>query len=132
MERWDFSLVSSAYLCNCFYFHAYHITNDGSIFFWVFLSRLLVGLGYDAPKRHLPFMLIYMIALVLNFFVFILKPIKEIRPTFTPMTVCLAGTHHFYSSEAAKRDMGYEPIVSLDEGIDETVRSFSHLSKKST
>ena len=106
---------------------AYHITNDEPIFFWTFLSRVLVGLDYAAPAHKLPFGLIYFFALLLHVFCIILKPIKEIRPTFTPMTVCLAGTHHYYSCEAAKQDMGYKPIVSLDQGLQETVASFSHL-----
>ena len=72
-------------------------------------------------------MLVYCIALFLQFIVFIMKPVYTLRPTFTPMTVSLAGTHHFYNCERAKKDMGYKPPVSLDEGIKITIESFSEL-----
>ncbi|XP_046332643.2 sterol-4-alpha-carboxylate 3-dehydrogenase, decarboxylating-like [Haliotis rufescens] len=108
---------------------AYHITNDEPIFFWTFLTRILTGLGYDAPKYNIPFMLVYLIALVLQFFCQLLKPVLEIKPTFTPMRVSLAGTHHFYSCDRAKTDMAYKPVVSLDEGIKLTVDGYPHLRK---
>ena len=112
-----------------FIFQAYNITNDEPIFFWEFLSRILVGFGYDAPKYHLPFMLIYFIAVLLQIICNIIRPIKDIKPTFTPMTVSLAGTHHYYSCERAKRDMGYKPIVPLNEAIKTTIGSFPYLQK---
>ncbi len=30
-------------------------------------------------------------------------------------------THHYFSIEKARRDLGYEPRVSIDEGIRRTV-----------
>ena len=75
-------------------------------------------------------MLVYIIAVILQFFVTVLKPIKEIKPTFTPMTVSLAGTHHFYNCDRAKKDFGYKPVVTLEEGIVLTCEHFSHLKNK--
>ena len=102
------------------------------MYFWGFLSRLLTGLGYAAPRYHLPYMLIYVIALHLRAVTLLLSPIKDIRVTFTPMTVALAGTHHFYSCEAAKRDLGYKPVVTVDKGITLTLASFPHLKNGAT
>ena len=76
-------------------------------------------------------MLVYVIAWILQIIVFVLKPITTIKPTFTPMTVSLAGTHHFYNCDRAKKDFGYKPIVSLDEAIQKTVESFPQLRNKS-
>lgn len=42
-----------------YYIQVYHITNDEPIPFWEFLGRILVGLGYAAPKFHLNYTLIY-------------------------------------------------------------------------
>lgn len=109
---------------------AYHITNDEPIEFWTFMTRMIVGLGYPAPKYHIPFWLVYMIALILQVFVVLLRPIKTIRPTFTPMTVALAGTNHYYSCDRAKKDFAYKPLVPLDEAIRITINSFSELKKK--
>ncbi|KAK2168786.1 hypothetical protein LSH36_14g06003 [Paralvinella palmiformis] len=110
---------------------AYHITNDEPIFFWDFLSKILTGLGYNAPKKNLPFWLVYIIAVILQVICFLLKPIKQIHPTFTPMTVSLAGTHHYYSCQRAIADMGYKPLVNLDDAIQKTVDSFPELRNTS-
>uniref|UniRef100_A0A8C4SMB7 Sterol-4-alpha-carboxylate 3-dehydrogenase, decarboxylating n=1 Tax=Erpetoichthys calabaricus TaxID=27687 RepID=A0A8C4SMB7_ERPCA len=108
---------------------AYHITNDEPIPFWEFLSRILVGLGYDAPRYHLPYLLVYYLAVMLSLVSLLLKPFLTFKPTFTPMRVALAGTYHYYSCEKAKCDMGYSPLVRLDKAIEETVQSYSHLRR---
>ncbi|XP_069027049.1 sterol-4-alpha-carboxylate 3-dehydrogenase, decarboxylating [Embiotoca jacksoni] len=105
----------------------YHITNDEPVRFWDFMSEVLVGLGYAAPRYHLPYTLVYVLALLLWLLSLILRPLVSFKPTFTPMRVALAGTHHYYSCERAKEDLGYKPVVSLKEGIARTVQSYSHL-----
>ncbi|XP_030836713.1 LOW QUALITY PROTEIN: sterol-4-alpha-carboxylate 3-dehydrogenase, decarboxylating [Strongylocentrotus purpuratus] len=108
---------------------AFFITNDEPVPFWSVLTRFLVGLGYDAPKYHLPYLLIYFISLIIEFICTLLKPFTNINVTFTPMKVAIAGTYHYYSCERAKKLLGYKPIVSLDEAIQRTVEHFEHLRK---
>ncbi|XP_037118055.1 sterol-4-alpha-carboxylate 3-dehydrogenase, decarboxylating [Syngnathus acus] len=105
----------------------YHITNDEPVRFWDFMSDVLVGLGYPAPRYHLPYTLVYGLALLLWLLSLVLRPLISFKPTFTPMRVALAGTHHYYSCERAKQDMGYKPPVCLKEGIERTVQSYPHL-----
>ncbi|XP_078682662.1 sterol-4-alpha-carboxylate 3-dehydrogenase, decarboxylating-like [Branchiostoma floridae x Branchiostoma belcheri] len=106
---------------------AFHITNDEPIPFWTFMSRILEGLNYPSPKMGLPYLLIYYLAAFLQLLCLLLKPIKEIKPTFTPMRVALAGTYHYYSCQRAKQLMGYKPVVPLDEAIKLTVKGYAHL-----
>lgn len=108
---------------------AYHITNDEPIRFWDFMSEVLVGLGYPAPRYHLPYLLVYGLALLLWMLALLLRPLISFKPTFTPMRVALAGTHHYYSCDCAKKDMGYSPTVSLKEGIKRTVESYPELRR---
>ncbi|XP_057285593.1 sterol-4-alpha-carboxylate 3-dehydrogenase, decarboxylating isoform X2 [Pezoporus wallicus] len=108
---------------------AFHITNDEPIPFWAFMSRILTGLNYDAPKYHIPYWLAYYLALVLSLVLWLLSPLVTIKATFTPMRVALAGTFHYYSCDRAKRAMGYTPVVSLDEAIERTVQSYPHLRR---
>ncbi|XP_075043288.1 sterol-4-alpha-carboxylate 3-dehydrogenase, decarboxylating [Mixophyes fleayi] len=110
---------------------AYHITNDDPIPFWTFISRVLIGLNYEAPKYKIPFVLAYYLAVFLSILVMILSPLVKIKPTFTPMRVALAGTYHYYSCERAKKDMGYKPVVSMDKAVEKTVQSYAHLKKAS-
>lgn len=108
---------------------SYHITNDEPIPFWTFLSRILVGLNYDAPKYCIPYWLAYYLALFLSLIVLILSPLVRIKPTFSPMRVALAGTFHYYSCEAAKKDMGYRPVVRLEEALEKTIQSYPQLRR---
>lgn len=110
----------------------YHITNDEPIRFWDFMSEMLVGLGYAAPRFHLPYWLVYGLALLLWLLTWVLHPFVSLKPTFTPMRVALAGTHHYYSCARAKEDLGYKPVVSLKEGIARTVQSYPHLRHNGT
>lgn len=112
------------------FFQAYHITNDDPIYFWDFLSKILIGLGYAAPRYKIPYTLLFYIALVVQFFCTLLKPLVVIKLTFSPMRVALAGTHHYYSCERAKNDFAYKPLVNMDKAIDLTVQSYAELRKK--
>ncbi|CAL1530907.1 unnamed protein product [Lymnaea stagnalis] len=106
---------------------AYHITNAEPIFFWTFMTRLLTGLGYPAPHIHLPYTLLYILALIMQFVAWVLSPITIISPSLSPMKVALAGTDHFYSCERAKQDMGYKPVFTLDQGLKLTMESYPEL-----
>lgn len=93
------------------------------------MSRVLTGLEYPSPRHRLPYWLVYTIALLLQLVAFLLKPLVAFQPTFTPMRVALAGTHHFYSCERAKRDFSYVPVVPFDEGMKKALDYFSYLRK---
>lgn len=110
---------------------AFHITNDEPIPFWEFLSRILIGLNYEAPKYRIPYWLAYYLALLLSLVVWLLSPVVTLHPTFTPMRVALAGTFHYYSCEQAKKHMGYKPLVGLAEAVAKTVDSYPHLRRAS-
>ncbi len=93
------------------------------------MSRVLTGLGYPAPKFRLPYSLIFFLASVLQLVCWILRPLVTIEPTFTPTRVLLASTHHYFSCQRAKRDFGYKPVVSFDEGVRRSLEHYSYLHK---
>eukprot|EP00118_Oscarella_pearsei_P026105 m.309399 g.309399 ORF g.309399 m.309399 type:complete len:354 (+) comp46340_c0_seq1:37-1098(+) len=111
---------------------AFHITNDEPIPFWNFVSRIVTGLGYPAPKYKLPYYLVYFIALLLHFITLLFKPICELQFSFTPMKVALAGTHHYYSCAAAKTHLGYKPLYQMDKAIKLTIANFRHLEAENS
>ena len=116
--------------CIVYPLQAYFITNDAPLPFWDFMTRVVTGLGYPPPSRHLPYWLVYFIALMLQLFCWMLSPLATITPTFSPMRVALAGTHHYYSCERAKKDFGFQPIVQFDEAVERTLKHFHFLRKK--
>lgn len=105
----------------------YHITNDEPVKFWTFMTKILVGLDYPAPSVHLPYWLLYIVASILAVVSYLLSPFVNFQPTFTPMKVALAGTHHYYSCSRAKRDLHYTPIINMEDGIKDTIQFFSYL-----
>ncbi|KAM8752368.1 sterol-4-alpha-carboxylate 3-dehydrogenase, decarboxylating isoform 2-T2 [Rhynchonycteris naso] len=108
---------------------AFHITNDEPIPFWMFLSRILTGLNYEAPKYRIPYWVAYYLAILLSFLVMVISPFVQLQPTFTPMRVALAGTFHYYSCEKAKKVLGYRPLVHMGDAVERTVQSFHHLRR---
>ncbi|XP_027700852.1 sterol-4-alpha-carboxylate 3-dehydrogenase, decarboxylating [Vombatus ursinus] len=118
-------LSSDSGLCG----QAIHITNDEPVPFWAFLSRILTGLNYEAPKYHIPYWLAYYLAFFLSLVIMVISPLIKVKATFTPMRVALAGTYHYYSCERAKKLLGYQPLVTLDHAVERTVKSFYHLRK---
>ena len=109
---------------------AYNITNNSPLPFWDFMGQILEGLGYRAPSLHLPYWLVYFLSLLLHLLVTLLAPLVTLKPTFTPMRVALAGTHHYYSCQQAQQDFAYSPPVAFQEGLRRTMESFAHLRKQ--
>ena len=48
----------------------------------------------------------------------------RIERTITRHMVCIMGRSQWYSCEKAQRDLGYTPIVSLDQGLEITIQYF--------
>ena len=110
---------------------AFFITNDEPRPFWGVTGDICEGLGYPRPSVHLPAWLILAIAV---FVVRVVVPLaalcgKTIQSDFTPARIRLATVSRTFSCEAAKRDLGYVPEVSMDEALRRTIKYFDHLKK---
>ncbi|RKO85118.1 3-beta hydroxysteroid dehydrogenase/isomerase family-domain-containing protein [Blyttiomyces helicus] len=97
---------------------AYQITNDEPIFFWDIARKFYDGLGYKHPLQYsIP----KPVGLLLGRFVDTIKwavsPIVQINPTFTHFRVKVITNNRYLDISAAKRDLGYKPIVSLEEAL---------------
>ncbi|KAI6649282.1 Sterol-4-alpha-carboxylate 3-dehydrogenase, decarboxylating [Oopsacas minuta] len=109
---------------------AYNMTNEYPVEFWNFNSRILTRLNYPVPTIHLPYKLIYFCAWFLVLLCWIISPIKKIMPILTPIKVTLAGTHAYFSSEKAKKELGYKAKYSMEEAIDLSIKHFDYAKKK--
>ncbi|GAU49291.1 hypothetical protein TSUD_89160 [Trifolium subterraneum] len=110
---------------------AFFITNLEPVKFWEFLSLLLEGLGYPRPFIKLPANLVQYILTVLKWFYEKLGPRYFNYPLLVHFFQLALHTRTFNCS-AAQKDIGYSPIVSLEEGVTLTIESFSHLAKDSS
>jgi sterol-4alpha-carboxylate 3-dehydrogenase (decarboxylating) len=96
---------------------------------------ILHNLGYQTPSQNLPYCLVYYLAFITASLMTLLTqllPIKLPNPTFTPLKVALAGTHHYYSCQRAKKELGYYPLYSMHEAIQATTEAFAHLRNVET
>jgi len=103
---------------------AYFITNGEPMPFWDFVKLVLARLDFPPIAFKVPHQIVYGIAAVK-------ETVDSMRGgTFTPenglsrFAVRYMCTHHYFSIESARRDLGYDPGVSTAEGIEKTC---SHL-----
>lgn len=106
------------------YTQAFHITNDEPVPFWVFTGQILSKFGYPAPTRHIPAWFVMSIAYLLQFIAMIISPVVQWKPFLTPFKIALASTDHYYNCDKAKRLLGYQPVITLKQGIDMTCDYF--------
>ncbi|KAJ3691619.1 hypothetical protein LUZ61_020783 [Rhynchospora tenuis] len=106
----------------------YFVTNEEPIETWEFISSILEGLGYQRPLICLPTKVLLVAASVTE--------LTRQRISFGtlssqllshPVIYSLASTQTF-NCYKAKRILGYSPVVRLEDGIAQTVESFSKLA----
>jgi sterol-4alpha-carboxylate 3-dehydrogenase (decarboxylating) len=71
----------------------------------------------------------YWIAMILAFFVRLLRPIVHIEPTFTPLRVTAASATRYFNISKAKKELGYKPLVSMEEGLKRSVEWLKQLDQ---
>ena len=111
---------------------AFFITNDEPLPFWDMLSRVLVGLGYAPPSFPLPYGLCYTAASIAETFAAFYTSCtgKVLDLTFNRSKVQLAGLHHSYSCEKAKKDLSYRPLWDMNMALACTFAAKSKVGRK--
>jgi dTDP-4-dehydrorhamnose 3,5-epimerase len=95
---------------------AYNITNGEPRFVTELAEEMFTALGTEAKYIRLPFMPVYAAAGLLEA-VWKLLRIYDKAPPITRMDVCTLGRSQIFSIEKARRELGYEPKVSIGELI---------------
>jgi nucleoside-diphosphate-sugar epimerase len=94
---------------------AYFISNGEPVPVWDLVDRILKAGGLPPVTRRVPFWLAYSAGWALENAYALFRPDAE-----PPMTRFLArelATAHWFDLSAARRDLGYVPRVSLEEGL---------------
>ena len=95
---------------------AYNITNGEPKLVTELAEEMFAALGTEARYIRLPFLPVYAAAGVLEGVWKLLK-IYDKAPPLTRINVCTLGRSQIFSIEKARRELGYEPEVSLSEMI---------------
>jgi nucleoside-diphosphate-sugar epimerase len=93
----------------------YFITNGEPLPVWDLVNRILAAAGLGPVTRSIPFPIAYGVGWVLEKVFVVVGGERD-----PPMTRFLAKeltTAHWFDISAARRDLGYEPKVSITEGL---------------
>ena len=102
--------------------HFYVITDDGPREFWKILNQAVVAMGFTDlySKMHLPVLLLYTVAYICNFLTFLTGKQFKLKP----FTVNMLIIDRYFSTENAKRDLQYKPLISFEDGWPKTIEWF--------
>lgn len=98
--------------------HAYFLGQDKPVNLWDFINRVLVLNKVKPIKASISFKLAYMIGFLLEK-VYGLLQIFKTEPRMTRFIALQLGKSHYFSHKKAKKDLGYSPLISIDEGLDQ-------------
>lgn len=100
----------------------YFITNGEPMAFWEFVRRVLARLGLPPIRGKIPKEIPYAIAAIKEGIDTLRGGTISPEDGLTRFAIRYMCTHHFFSIQRARKDLGYEPKVSIDEGIEITCK----------
>ena len=98
---------------------AYFISQDDPVVLWPWLNDLFSRLDLPLLTKRISFRAAYSAGFLLECIWKLLHLSGE--PPMTRFVAIQLAEDHWFSIEAARRDLGYEPIISMEEGLRETV-----------
>lgn len=99
---------------------AYFITNGEPMPFWGFVRKVIARLGLPPIKGKIPHQIVYAIAAVKEGIDTLRGGTISAEDGLTRFAIRYMCTHHYFSIDKARRDFGYDPKVSIEEGIELT------------
>jgi 2-alkyl-3-oxoalkanoate reductase len=98
---------------------AYFISQGEPVLLWEWLGRLFDRLPVQRPRRALSVRAAHALACAVEAGYWLAG--AKAQPPLTRYAVSLLGRSHWFDLTAARRDLGYAPPVSLEEGFERTV-----------
>lgn len=98
----------------------YNLSNDGVITQAEYFGKIAQCLGIKADMRKVPYKVAYGFAFLQELVGHLVN--RKTPPLVTRYSVWLMGRRCFFSAEKARRELGWQPTVGYDQGIDQSVR----------
>lgn len=101
---------------------AYFITNGEPVVLWDWINELLRGVGLPEIQKHVPLGTAYRLGGVLETLWRVL-PLQG-EPPMTRFVAKELATDHWFKIDAARRDLGYTPRVTMAVGTAELIAHY--------
>jgi sterol-4alpha-carboxylate 3-dehydrogenase (decarboxylating) len=109
--------------------NAYFITNGEPMGFWDFVGRVLERLHLPPIRRRVPYPIAYAVAAAYEAADTMRGGTLNSENGLSRFAVRYMCTHHYFSIERARRDLGYVPAVSIADGIERTARHLEQIGQ---
>jgi nucleoside-diphosphate-sugar epimerase len=96
---------------------AYFITNGEPVVLWDFINELCVAAAIPPVRKRIGLPAAMAVGAVLELAWTVMRRRED--PPMTRFVAKELATDHFFSIDAARRDLGYRPRVSMEEGMRE-------------
>ncbi|KAK7501015.1 hypothetical protein BaRGS_00007895 [Batillaria attramentaria] len=107
---------------------SYFLSDSKPINNFEFFRPLIEGLGYTYPKINLPVNLIFYFALLTELVHGLVGKVYNFQPLLTRTEVYKTGVTHYFSTEKARKHLGYVPTVQNDlSGVVQYYRNTGHV-----
>jgi len=94
---------------------AYFVSNDQPITMASMLNKILACVNLPKVSKRVPSSIAYCVGTVLEKIYLLLG--KQNEPIMTRFVARQLSTSHYFNIDAIKNDLGYSPLVSIDEGM---------------
>lgn len=98
---------------------AYFLGDEKPVKLWEFINTILGFAKVEPPDKRVNYETAFRAGRVFEI-IWKLLGIKKPDPPMTRFVAMNLGTHHYFSHEKAKRDFGFRPEISIDEGLRRT------------
>lgn len=99
----------------------YVVTGSEAVKIWDVITQVVTGLGHEAPSKRYSLKKAIVVAKILESVWKVLRLRGE--PPLTQYTVGILGISQTYDTTAIRTELGYEPKISLEDGIKSVLAS---------
>jgi nucleoside-diphosphate-sugar epimerase len=99
--------------------NAYFIGQEAPVSLWDFIDKLITLSGEEPIESSISFKKAYFVGSLLEK-VFSILGINKPEPPMTRFIATQLAKSHYFSHEKAKKDFGYTPVISIEEGLELT------------
>ncbi len=99
---------------------SYSLANDGVITQGEYFNKIAQCIGAKPVTKKVPYKVAYSAAFLMEFFGHLFN--KKTPPLVTRYSVWLIGRKCFFTTDKAREQLGWQPTVGYDEGIQQSVK----------